>query len=84
MPKMPQTSLLSKPLLAVSATVVALGMLMAFYSVVQGAVQSAESRQQALAVQMGAVQRCKVLRSPSARSSCLQQTDVVALATSWR
>ena len=76
-----QTFNLSTPVLGMVATVLTVGMLVAFYAVVRGAVQSAESRQQALAAQVGAVQRCKLLRNPSARSSCLQQTDVVALAT---
>ncbi len=81
MQKTPQTFNLSRPVLGVLATVVTLGMLMAFHAVVRGAVQSAESRHKALAVQAGAVQRCKMLRDLPARSSCLQQADVVALAT---
>ena len=81
MQKTTQTFNWSTPALGALATLVILGMLTAFHSVVQGAVKNGEVHRQAIAVQSNAVQRCKMLRHLPARSSCLQQTDVVALAT---
>lgn len=75
-----QPSNLSTPVLGVLAIVIIVSMLMAFHSVVQGAVQDGEIRRQAEITQADAIWRCKMLRDLSARSGCLQQTDVVALA----
>lgn len=76
-----QTANLSTPVLGALAIVAIVGMLLAFHSVVQGAVQNGEFRRQANITQADAIWRCKLLRDLSARNICLQQTDVVALVT---
>lgn len=71
----------SRSMLGVLATVLVIGMLMAFHSVVQGAVKDGELRRQAAITQADAIWRCKSLPDLSERSNCLQQTDVLTLAT---
>lgn len=71
----------SRAMLGVLACVLVLGMLTAFHSVVQGAVKDGALRRQAAITQADAIWRCKLLPDLPARSSCLQQTDLLALAT---
>lgn len=72
---------LSTPALGVLATVIVVGMLMVFHSVVQGAVQNGELRRQTAITQADTIWRCKMLSDLPARGHCLQQAVVVALAT---
>jgi len=74
MQKTLQASYLSAPVLGVAATLVVIGMLLAFHSVVQSAVKVGEFRRQATLTQAQATGRCKMLRAPSARDRCLMQT----------
>lgn len=80
MQKTLQASYLSVPVLGVVASLVVIGMLLAFHSVVQGAVQVGEFRRQASLSQAQATGRCKMLRAPSARERCLMQTLVATKA----
>lgn len=72
---------LSTALLGVLVTMIVVGMLMAFHSVVQGAVQNGELRRQTVITQADVIWRCKMLSDLPARNRCLLQADVVALAT---
>lgn len=76
-----QSFKLPTPVLGVLATALVVGMLMAFHSVVQGAVQNGELRRQTAITQADVIWRCKMLSDLPARNRCLQQADVVALAT---
>lgn len=62
------------------ATLVILGMLLAFHDVVSGAVQQGELRNKAIAVHVTATLRCNSLRDSNARDSCLLQLDTAATA----
>ncbi len=75
------TPVLWKTLLtAALASLSILGMLLAFHAVMRGAVQRAESRQQALAAHAEATWQCKALRGPRARGSCLSLLNAAAPA----
>lgn len=63
------------------ATLIILGLLLAFHHVVHEAVQQSELRHQASARQAEASWRCNGLRGPAASSSCLAQLNLSALAT---
>ena len=57
------------------ATLIVLGMLMAFHQVVRGAVQQGELRQQAIATHAAATWRCNALNGTGASGSCLSQLN---------
>jgi hypothetical protein len=57
------------------ATLIVLGMLMAFHQVVRGAVQQGELRQQAIATHAAATWRCNALNGTAASGSCLSQLN---------
>jgi hypothetical protein len=59
----------------IAATLVGIGLLIAFHQVVRTGVQQGETRRQAVAMRADAEWRCKALRLPSARIDCLLQAD---------
>lgn len=62
------------------ATLLILGLLLAFYQVVGGAAQQGELRRKATAMHAQAIWRCHSLPGVSVRDSCLLQLNAVALA----
>jgi len=59
------------------ATLVILGMLLAFHQVVRGAVQQSEVRHKAAHMHAEVTWRCKILRDLSESESCLLQLNAV-------
>jgi hypothetical protein len=55
-----------------------LALLMAFHQVVRGGVQQGEMRRLAVAMQTEALWRCKALRAPVMRDSCLAQLNAAS------
>jgi membrane protease subunit (stomatin/prohibitin family) len=64
----------SASVLGAVTSLIIIGMLLAFHSVVRGAVQAGESRRQASAAQAEATWRCNLSRDVAARHSCRLQT----------
>ena len=64
--------------LAVLASLVILGMLMAFHQVVHGAVQQGQLRHKTNALQAGAIGRCHILPGRDASDRCLLQLSALA------
>lgn len=62
---------------AMLASLVILGMLLAFHEVVHGAVQQGELRNKASALHADATWRCKILPGPGARDGCLLQLSAL-------
>jgi hypothetical protein len=60
------------------ATLVILGMLLAFHQVVRGAVQQSEVRHKAAHMHAEVTWRCKILRDLSESENCLLQLNAVA------
>jgi hypothetical protein len=59
------------------AALAVIGMLLIFHQVVRDAVQQAEARHRAITVHAEATWRCKALRVPPMRDSCLVQLNAV-------
>lgn len=57
------------------ATLIILGMLLAFHQVVRGAVQQSELRHKTAAMHAEVTWRCKILRDLSESESCLSQLN---------
>lgn len=69
---------MSNQTLGALASLVILGMLMAFHMVVRDAVEQGEVRRQASALQADAIWRCKMLPDLPARAGCLLQINAPA------
>jgi len=66
------------------ATLIIVGLLLAFHQVVRGAVQQSELRLKATAMYSEATWRCNTLRGPSAVESCLLQLKAQAESNALR